>query len=148
MTRIPPLPLLGADNPSSVRAGTNPGSFAQAAQVGSALSYSSPDTKGMPAPSDKTAWDFMPADWRFSDGTWHPPQGFVPITQLEHARLGIITSEMRRVAEREPHLLRQGAGFYYFNNQEWHWWRASLDSTSQTQAKAYLQVLYEDFLGK
>lgn len=104
MTRIPPLPLLGADNPSSVRAGTNPGSFAQAAQVGSALSYSSPDTKGMPAPSDKTAWDFMPADWHFSDGKWHPPQGFVPITQLEHARLGIITSEMRRVAEREPHL--------------------------------------------
>ena len=43
---------------------------------------------------------------------------------------------------------RQGAGFYYFSNQEWRWWRASLDSTSQTQAKAYLQVLYEDFLGK
>ena len=30
--------------------------------------------------------------------------GFVPSTQLEHARLGIVTPEMRRVAEREPHL--------------------------------------------
>src|SRR5690606_2245437 len=30
--------------------------------------------------------------------------GFTPITQLEHARLGRITPEMRRVAEREPHL--------------------------------------------
>ena len=32
------------------------------------------------------------------------PEGFVPITQLEHARLGTVTSEMRRVSEREPHL--------------------------------------------
>jgi len=32
------------------------------------------------------------------------PSGFEPITQLEHARLGIVTPEMRRVAEREPHL--------------------------------------------
>src|SRR5205823_9620573 len=34
----------------------------------------------------------------------HPPDGFVPITQLEHARLGIITPQMRRVAQREGHL--------------------------------------------
>lgn len=32
------------------------------------------------------------------------PGGFAPITQLESARLGIITPEMKRVAEREPHL--------------------------------------------
>ncbi|MFO0800636.1 MAG: phosphomethylpyrimidine synthase [Gemmataceae bacterium] len=32
------------------------------------------------------------------------PADFIPITQLEHARLGIITPQMRRVAEREPHL--------------------------------------------
>ncbi|HWZ89626.1 MAG TPA: phosphomethylpyrimidine synthase ThiC, partial [Polyangiaceae bacterium] len=32
------------------------------------------------------------------------PAGFVPVTQLEHARLGTVTPEMRRVAEREPHL--------------------------------------------
>ncbi|KAA0215917.1 MAG: phosphomethylpyrimidine synthase ThiC [Leptolyngbya sp. PLA3] len=32
------------------------------------------------------------------------PAGFRPVTQLEHARLGIITPEMRRVAQREPHL--------------------------------------------
>ena len=35
---------------------------------------------------------------------WLPPAGFVPSTQLEHARVGTITPEMRRVAEREPHL--------------------------------------------
>jgi phosphomethylpyrimidine synthase len=46
----------------------------------------------MPAPSDRTAWDFIPR-------TELPP-----VTQLEHARAGHITPEMRRVAEREPHL--------------------------------------------
>jgi phosphomethylpyrimidine synthase len=58
----------------------------------------------MPQPSDKTAWDFMPEDWRYENGRWHPPAGFVPVTQLEHARLGIVTPQMRRVAERERHL--------------------------------------------
>ena len=58
----------------------------------------------MPQPSDKTAWDFMPEDWRFEDGRWHPPAGFEPLTQLEHARLGIVTPAMRRVSERETHL--------------------------------------------
>jgi phosphomethylpyrimidine synthase len=33
-----------------------------------------------------------------------PPIGFKPVTQLEHARLGIITPQMQRVAEREGHL--------------------------------------------
>ncbi len=98
------LPLRGAHNPSRTCAGTSPGSFAEASDVGGPLSYSSPDTPGMPAPSGKTAWDFMPPDWQLVDGKWTPPQGFVPVTQLEHARLGIITAEMRRVAEREPHL--------------------------------------------
>jgi phosphomethylpyrimidine synthase len=32
------------------------------------------------------------------------PVGFTPVTQLEHARLGVITPEMYRVATREPHL--------------------------------------------
>src|SRR4029453_10296508 len=32
-----------------------------------------------------------------------PPPGFTPITQLEHARLGLITPQMARVAQREPH---------------------------------------------
>lgn len=32
------------------------------------------------------------------------PKGFRPLTQLEHARLGIITPQMQRVAQREPHL--------------------------------------------
>jgi phosphomethylpyrimidine synthase len=98
------LPLRGAANPSSQASGTNPGSFALRSDVGGPLAYASPDTPGMPAPSEKTAWDFMPEDWTFEDGRWHPPAGFEAITQLEHARLGAITDAMRRVAEREPHL--------------------------------------------
>lgn len=98
------LPLRGAENPSSARSGTNPGSFANAPDIGGPLSYSSPDTPGMPPPSTKTAWDFMPDDWTFAGGRWHPPEGFQPITQLEFARLGIVTDEMKRAAEREPHL--------------------------------------------
>lgn len=104
MTPKTSLPLRGASNPSTTTAGTNPGSFANAADVGGPLSYSSPDTPGMPAPSHKTAWDFMPDDWHKVDGRWQAPTGFVPVTQLEHARLGLITPQMRRVAEREPHL--------------------------------------------
>jgi phosphomethylpyrimidine synthase len=46
----------------------------------------------------------MPADWRLEGGRWTPPAGFVPVTQLEHARLGRVTPEMRRVAEREGFL--------------------------------------------
>ncbi len=98
------IPLRGAHNPSSERAGTTPGSFANAPDIGGPRAFSSPDTPGMPQPSDKTAWDFMPEDWRFEDGQWRPPAGFVPVTQLEHARLGTITPEMERVAQREAHL--------------------------------------------
>ena len=98
------LPLRGAHNPSTQSAGTTPGSFANAPDIGGPLTFSSPDTPGMPQPSDKTAWDFMPEDWRYDEGRWHPPAGFEPITQLEHARLGTVTPEMRRVAEREAHL--------------------------------------------
>jgi len=97
------LPRLG-ENPSTGALGTTPGSFANPADIGGPLSFSSPDTPGMPAPSDKTAWDFMPRDWRLVNGRWSAPEGFEPITQLEHARLGSVTPEMRRVAEREPHL--------------------------------------------
>ncbi|MCS6857647.1 MAG: phosphomethylpyrimidine synthase ThiC [Sandaracinaceae bacterium] len=60
----------------------------------------------MPPPSSKTAWDFLPAGW-YRDpqtGFARAPSGFVPRTQLEHARLGIVTPEMRAVAERERHL--------------------------------------------
>src|SRR5690606_4116179 len=96
--------------------------FANRPQIGGPRTFSSPDTPGMPVPSEKTAWDFMPPDWRrLPEGRrlaepahpelapanaygYEPPAGFEPITQLEHARLGRITPEMRRVAEREPHL--------------------------------------------
>jgi len=97
------LPPLG-QNPSSSAEGTTPGSFALGPQIGGPLTFSSPDTPGMPAPSDATAWDFMPGDCKREEGRWTPPQGFEPVTQLEHARLGSVTPEMRRVAEREPHL--------------------------------------------
>ncbi|MHB1155615.1 MAG: phosphomethylpyrimidine synthase ThiC [Phycisphaerales bacterium] len=121
------LPPLG-QNPGSGPA-TTPGSFALPPDIGGPRSFSSPDTPGMPAPSSKTAWDFLPDGWRTncrlsqseignrkseititftqSDNTQRTvtyPAGFQPITQLEHARLGIITPQMRRVAEREPHL--------------------------------------------
>ena len=82
------IPVRGAHNPSSDGAGTTPGSFANAADIGGPRSFSSPDTPGMPQPSTQTAWDFMPEDWRYESGRWHPPVGFVPVTQLEHARLG------------------------------------------------------------
>ena len=105
------LPKLG-QNPGHGQA-TTPGSFANAPQVGKPLTFSSPDTPGMPKPSQKTAWDFMPDDWTSKGGdhtdpaNWQAPEGFVPSTQLEHARLGTITAQMQRVAEREPHLTAQ-----------------------------------------
>ena len=128
------LPMHGAHNPSTDAQGTTPGSFARRADVGGPLAFSSPDTPGMPAPSTKTAWDFLPEGWstvtlaakpegaactnccgasfasvEFADarGQWRRvihPQGFAPVTQLESARLGIVTPEMERVAQREPHL--------------------------------------------
>jgi len=103
MTQLP-LPLRGAFNPSSRQQGTNPGSFADAADLGGPRSFCSPDSPGMPEPSRKSAWDFLPEGWRRQGPFAVAPEGFVPVTQLEHARLGIITAEMRRVAEREPHL--------------------------------------------
>jgi len=127
-------PLHGAANPATNREGTSPGSFALAADVGGPLMFASPDTPGMPEPSTKTAWDFLPDGWttELLEGSactdaalraYRPgadevifkdarggvrrvtcPSDFRPITQLESARLGIITPEMARVAEREPHL--------------------------------------------
>ena len=91
-------------NPSSQREGTNPGSFANPPDLGGALSFSSPDTPGMPPASTRTAWDFMPSGWRRVGDAWVPPDAFRPVTQLEHARLGQVTDEMRHVAERESHL--------------------------------------------
>ncbi|MEE9212356.1 MAG: phosphomethylpyrimidine synthase ThiC, partial [Phycisphaeraceae bacterium] len=104
------LPPLGA-NPGTTANVTTPGSFATKPRIGTPYAFTSPDTPGMPAPSDKTAWDFMPADWqprptdeRGESVGYEPPKSFSPVTQLEHARLGNVTAEMRRVAEREPHL--------------------------------------------
>ncbi|MHC4415906.1 MAG: phosphomethylpyrimidine synthase ThiC [Planctomycetota bacterium] len=71
------------------------------ADVGGPYMFASPDTPGMPGPSDKTAWDFLPDRARLDPGSPSVPS---PITQLEHARQGVITPQMQRVAEREPHL--------------------------------------------
>jgi phosphomethylpyrimidine synthase len=121
-TRSFEWPLNGAANPSTEKQGTTPGSFANRAKIGGPLSFSSPDTPGMPPPSAFTAWDFLPDDWSIeavdtaADGcAGHgrtegdyircvAPDGFQPITQLEQARLGIISPEARRIAEREDHL--------------------------------------------
>ena len=62
-------------------------------RVGTSYAYSSPDTPGMPEPSPFTAMDFRDAS-RDRDHK----------TQLEAARDGVVTDEMRRVALREPHL--------------------------------------------
>ncbi len=110
------LPPLG-NNPSSQAQGTSPGSFSPLPKIASGRAgrwtFASADTPGMPVPSDKTAWDFMPLDWVLKPGfednyeqaaAWEAPAGFQPITQLESARLGVVTPEMQRVAEREPHL--------------------------------------------
>ncbi|MEE8142210.1 MAG: thiamine biosynthesis protein ThiC, partial [Planctomycetota bacterium] len=83
-------PLHGAHDPSSRRQGTSPGSFAAAADIGGPLAFSSPDTPGMPPPSPHSAWDFNPS----------PRPQATAVTQLEKARLGIVTQEMRRVAKR------------------------------------------------
>ncbi len=138
MTTSSPLhrfraPLHGARNPGSEATATTPGSFALAPDIGGPLMFASPDTPGMPAPSTKTAWDFLPEGWVASivsnacdaaatgavtsdlkSATFKEARGgtrvvlypasFTPITQLEHARLGVITPQMKRVAEREPHL--------------------------------------------
>ena len=116
------MPLHGAANPSTDAQGTSPGSFANHADIGGPLSFSSPDTPGMPPPSSSTAWDFLPEGWTIVEadsidrgcaGHGRPgmefirctaPEGFEPVTQLEQARLGVVTPEMRRIAEREPHL--------------------------------------------
>jgi phosphomethylpyrimidine synthase len=85
------LPPVG-DNPSSEKQGTTPGSFANAGSVGTPYTYSSPDTPGMPGVSDVTAMDFAAS--RDHEGK----------TQLEEARIGRVTPEMKRVTLREPHL--------------------------------------------
>src|SRR5688500_14725221 len=85
------LPPVG-DNPSSEAQGTTPGSFANRGRVGTAWTYSSPDTPGMPQPSWVTAMNFLKASDREAK------------TQLEEARSGRVSAEAKRVALREPHL--------------------------------------------
>ncbi len=108
------LPQVG-QNPGHTPNVTTPGSFARVPQIApgraGALTFSSPDTPGMPSPSEKTAWDFMPVDWVCTDPqrretpeAWTAPAGFEPRTQLEFARLGVVTDQMKRIAQREPHL--------------------------------------------
>src|SRR5438552_7605338 len=87
MNGLPPL----GQNPG--QCGTTPGSFANPPRIGTPYTFSSPDTPGMPPPSDKTAWDFR------SISNFKPQ-----VTQLEFAQAGVITPEMKFVATREPHL--------------------------------------------
>ncbi|MEM9065575.1 MAG: phosphomethylpyrimidine synthase ThiC [Planctomycetota bacterium] len=114
------VPLNGAHDPGLEPTAPTPGSFANKAEIGGARTFSSPDTPGMPQPSPYTAWDFLPDGWETglgervgavvfaqADGSTRwvvAPEGFEPMTQLEHARLGCITPEMERVADREGHL--------------------------------------------
>ena len=84
--------------------GTTPGSFARPPRVGSPWTFASPDTPGMPPPSERTAWDFLPDGWSRDAAVNLESQTSNSVTQLEHARRGVVTDEMRRVAAREPHL--------------------------------------------
>ena len=84
--------------------GTTPGSFANPPRLGTSWAYSSPDSPGMPQPSPKNAWDFLPAGWSRDS---RENQNKSVRTQLEAARAGIITPEMQRVAQREGHLTPQ-----------------------------------------
>ncbi len=123
------LPSVGG-NPGTTPNVTTPGSFANAPVfrpgAEGAATFSSPDTPGMPPLPTRTAWDFLPDGWSTGTGEDVPsenghavttfkhaegttryvvhPRGFEPITQLESARLGIVTPQMQRVAQREPHL--------------------------------------------
>ena len=116
------VPTRGAGNPGDAGT-TTPGSFANRPHVGGPLAFSSPDTPNMPQPSPYTAWDFLPEGWTIEAAGDHAsgcgghnqteigefirciaPAGFEPITQLESARLGIVTDQMKRVAQREGHL--------------------------------------------
>jgi len=127
------LPPVGS-NPGTLANATTPGSFANQPRIApgrrGALTFSSPDTPHMPPVSDKTAWDFLPEGWATwegaamtpgsrldakltetafiqSDGSLRHviyPSDFTASTQLEFARLGIVSPQMSRVAEREPHL--------------------------------------------
>ena len=96
------LPHLGGD--PSARAGHDAGQLRATRRVGGPRSFSSPDTPGMPRRRKDRLGLHAGATGGRSDGRWTPPAGFEPVTQLEHARLGTVTPEMRRVAEREPHL--------------------------------------------
>ena len=102
-------PYRGALDPSSKSQGTTPGCFANSADIGGPLMFSSPDTPGMPPPSGKTAWDSLPPSQSRGElpRTASTGGGSGAITQLEHARLGIITPQMKRVAQREGHLTPQ-----------------------------------------
>ena len=80
-------------NPASINHGTNPGSFASKARLGTAYTYSSPDTPGMPGISSITA-----------ETVGKRKSVEACRTQLEFAQAGVITPEMLRVAQREPHL--------------------------------------------
>ena len=99
------LPPLG-HNPSSRGQGTTPGSFANGPEVGGPRSFSSPDTPGMPLPSEKTAWDFLPRGWQRDSATGFAtaPAGFEPSPSSSTRGSASSRREMRRVAEREPHL--------------------------------------------
>ncbi|UCD76928.1 MAG: phosphomethylpyrimidine synthase ThiC [Phycisphaerales bacterium] len=62
----------------------------------------------MPEPSPYTAWDFLPDGAKLDDDSPVPrcleSSVPAPVTQLESARLGIVTPEMKRGADHEAHL--------------------------------------------
>ena len=71
-------PLRGGLNPGHTPGVTTPGSFANAPDVGGPLMFSSPDAPCMPAPSTKTAWDFLPDGWSVATLNASMPRASMP----------------------------------------------------------------------
>ena len=83
-----------------------PGSFANPPEIGGPLAFSSPDTPGMPAPSRRTAWDFMPPGWIARRRRRLARARRLRAGHAARARAARHRDAARceRVAEREPHL--------------------------------------------
>jgi phosphoglycerol transferase MdoB-like AlkP superfamily enzyme len=88
-------------------------------------------------------WDLYDLDMRWSRNLWHV-NSLVNATRTpanQRFEFAFFTNENGLGWANS-----RGKGFYFFGNDEWHIWEGQLDSISRTDARAYLQTLYDDFL--
>lgn len=90
-------------------------------------------------------WKIRHPDLRWSRNLWNIEAfaGKSPAPQTEKINFAFYTNE-NGLGWATP----QGKGAYQFKSKDWHVWEGHVDSSSQADAKAYLQVLYDDFLKK